>query len=448
MAERSRNRSCLIAATTLCGALVTLPSSIEAACFEPNQSESGQTSGCAIDGYVTGQIATPGSKLIGRFLQQKVSADLIGESNFEFQPLSYMLPEEVNSVRSVRSFAPLADDSFSIAQALNGAPETVDPARLGRVGSPTVAFYATGLISDESQDRTSREASSDTTRWVGGVGVQIVRPDWLLGIGIDVSNADIDYGRFKTVASNENTFTSPRSEQSTDEYGLQLFGLKFFSDLFLQGSIRAAYTDSSIDRYNLSISEPDGLLLGTDRTRGDTNGYSFSGFVGAGQILRPTARIALIVSGGLDVTYFNTDGYQEKLTSPSDDAGNTPALRFEDDDSLSVTSVIEARLQTTIEVAGVNFQPSVAGRYFHEFADDARDIDYSFATGFAEGEEEGTRQNASFKTNSPDRNYYHLEAGLAVPISERLLFDIAVTKLLGHSFRDEESISVGFRVAF
>ena len=56
----------------------------------------------------------------------------------------------------------------------------------------------------------------------------------------------------------------------------------------------------------------------------------------------------------------------------------TPKLSFEDDDSLSVTSVIEARLQTVFQFAGITLQPSLAGSYFHEFADDARDIDYSY----------------------------------------------------------------------
>ncbi len=245
--------SVLVASTALCSALLIVPSTAEASCFTPNQTERNiSQQACAIDGYVTGQIATPGAKIIDRFLSDRTSAGLREGPSLDQQPFSYVLPDEQISDANFLAFAPQEKQHYSVAQASNGTPATVDPARLGRTGPPNLAFYATGLISDESQDQTSREASSDTTRIIGGMGLQFIQPDWLLGVGVDISSADIDYGRFEAEQNNV-SFRAPRTEQNTDEYGLQVFGLKFFSDFFAQGALRAAYSDNNIHRYNLAI---------------------------------------------------------------------------------------------------------------------------------------------------------------------------------------------------
>jgi hypothetical protein len=142
MVGKPLGQKALIAATTLCSALLAAPIRVDAACFEPNQSaESQTTSGCAVDGYVTGQIATPGAKLIGRFLQQKINSGMREDSIRELQPFSYVLPDGTNTGSSARAFAPVRNDSFSIAQAMDGAPTTVDPARLGRPRSPALARF-------------------------------------------------------------------------------------------------------------------------------------------------------------------------------------------------------------------------------------------------------------------------------------------------------------------
>jgi hypothetical protein len=107
-------------------------------------------------------------------------------------------------------------------------------------------------------------------------------------------------------------------------------------------------------------------------------------------------------------------------------------------------------LTQRLTLGNVVLLPTLAGRYFHEFTNDARDIDYSFLSeqDLPEAGIGLVRTRDSFRTNSPDRNFYHLELGLGIPIGERLFFDVAATKLFGHSFRDEESIAAGVRLTF
>lgn len=160
--------------------------------------------------------------------------------------------------------------------------------------------------------------------------------------------------------------------------------------------------------------------------------------------------MVLSLSAGVDTEYMTRDGYEESLNgAPQTGDDQSVVLDFEDDDSLSVTSIIEARVTTGFDISGIYFLPTLAGRYFHEFADDARDINYSYPTPVASsGITDAENINEVFRTNSPDRNYFHIEAGLGIPLGERLLFELSATKLLGHSFRDEESISAGIRIAF
>jgi hypothetical protein len=59
-----------------------------------------------------------------------------------------------------------------------------------------------------------------------------------------------------------------------------------------------------------------------------------------------------------------------------------------------------------------------------------------------------SRVSAETRTNNPDRDYFHLELGVGVPLGEQVMLEAAATTLLGHSFREEDSIAIGLRVLF
>ena len=431
-------------------ALIETPA--EAACFFPDPVVDIDDLGpvCGSNGFVTGQIATPGSKIIGGVLQDRLN-DLVLDrqprtrSEGGLMPLS-LAPHPV--VPGLRALAPVEIVPFSLAQADDLPPAAADPGRLGRVGDADIGLYLTGFATDESQDRTSREAGSDTTRLGFGIGVQIVRPDWLAGIGFDFTDEDTDFDRFRFLVDaggpDEDLLDAGRTRQSSKEYGLQVFGLRFFGDTFVQAAGRVALLDHEIHRPNIVFF--DESLSTRTAAEGDTDGYRLGAFIGGGRVFSLTSTTALLLGVGFDIEYMRTDGYNEKLADSGGDTEAQGLLRFEDDDSLSIQSVLEARVTQRVDLGNIVLLPTLAGRYFREFANDARDVDYSFI-GF-NPEVDEFRANASFRTNSPDRNFFHVEVGLGIPIGERLFFDIAATKLLGHSFRDEESISAGVRLTF
>jgi hypothetical protein len=316
-----------------------------------------------------------------------------------------------------------------------------------------LGIYATGLVSDEEQDETSRETSSETTRAVGAVGIQLVSPNYLFGIGLDFVDEDTEFGDFETELPEGDIIDVGNSKQNGDEYGVQAFGTYFLSEYFFQGAARFALTDYEIRRVNLSSFDDEGGET-PFKTRGDTDGFRTALFVGVGRIFRLTPEAAFALSGGIDSEYMWTDGYNEEVVSGEDaEDAETGALSFEDDDSISVTSVLETRATVAVELFGITMLPTVAGRYFHEFADNARTIDYSYprANQSLEDDEGNLLPNpvsAETRTNNPDRNYFHLELGLGLPLGEQVVLEAAATTLLGHSFRDEESIAVGLRVTF
>ena len=437
---------------------VLLATPAKAACFFPDpiveRSDLGPV--CGSNGFVTGQIATPGSKIIGGVLQDQMN-DLVlarePQTPAGGGPIMLSLAPST-SIPALRALAPVEVVPFSLAQADDLPPAAADPGRLGRVGEADFGLYLTGFVTDESQDRTSREAGSDTTRLGFSIGVQIVRPDWLAGIGFDFTDEDTDYDRFRFRALSrpgngeilpEEVVNVGRTRQSSKEYGLQVFGLRFFGDSFLQAAGRVAFIDHEIRRPNQIIMNE--FPVRRDVAEGDTDGYRLGAFLGGGRIFNLTSTTALLLGAGLDVEYMRTDGYSEELAGSGGETRAQGLLRFEDDDSVSVQSVLEARVTQRVALGNVILLPTLAGRYFHEFANDARDIDFSFLS-FPGGTDDLARTNDSFRTNSPDRNFFHVEVGLGIPIGERLFFDIAATKLLGHSFRDEESISAGIRLAF
>ncbi len=83
--------------------------------------------------------------------------------------------------------------------------------------------------------------------------------------------------------------------------------------------------------------------------------------------------------------------------------------------------------------------PQLGIKWFHEFDDDQRDVFVSFVC-------DTLSERFSYQTTTPDRNFFHIDAGVVFVLTNGVQAFANVRTLAGHDYYDSVAGSLGFRI--
>ncbi len=266
-----------------------------------------------------------------------------------------------------------------------------------------LGIFANGTLSFGDKDATNRESGFDfdTIGVTGGVDYRFSN-NFILGLAFGYMSTDVD-------------LDDDGGGVDTDGYSVLTYATYYIGRFFLDGIVSFGWNDYDIDRtirYSIRELNPDGTETGNrvnvDQTaKGDSDGtwYGFSFGVGydfnaGGLTFGPLARVNYLKA--------DIDGYEEKINNT--DPGFGLALDVSSQDIVSLTSVLGAEALYAISVPWGVLQPQVRFEWEHEFENDSRTIKAFFVEDPTPDEETQIR----IRTDSPDRDFFNIGAGLSL----------------------------------
>lgn len=230
----------------------------------------------------------------------------------------------------------------------------------------------------------------------------------------------------------ESDFDRSGGELDSDTYAGSIYGTFYPTDNFYVDGIasiggidyesarRISYTVPGDTVNTAAISNPDGR--------------QYAASIGAGYNL-PVG--ALTLDPYVRINYINLD-----IDGFSEQGGDGWAMQFEDQTVESLTSSLGTQLQYAMSLPWGVLQPYVRGEWRHEFEDDGRIIPVRFLG--------NTTNNLAFSTvtESPDRNYFTVGAGVSATFARGVSAFVDYDALLGYDDIESHAFMVGTRMEF
>lgn len=225
---------------------------------------------------------------------------------------------------------------------------------------------------------------------------------------------------------------------NTDSIGFTLYGsVSPLPNFFVDGTLGYIYRDYEISRRASYVANGN-----TNNVNGfadsSTSGNEFNMSVNAGYDF---VMKALTVGPRFGVNYSNNNiaSYEENPRQNQTATGLELAYDRQHRESLTTRLGIFASY-----AIGVGFGvlvPQLTAEWVHEFLNDQRTIFFTFREDNA-----GTRLR--FQTDVPDRDYFHVGAGVVLVLPKNIAAFINYRVLLGYDDRVAHTLSAGLRVAF
>jgi outer membrane lipase/esterase len=118
-----------------------------------------------------------------------------------------------------------------------------------------------------------------------------------------------------------------------------------------------------------------------------------------------------------------------------------PALRYRDDDITSFQSQLTANVRGRLDMWSIDAVPFLQLAYIHEFENDSRDIRALVVR-------KPPDQQISYRTNTPDRDYFAVETSLSLQISSRWTIFGYYERILGHDRQEQSAFGIGAGASF
>lgn len=232
-------------------------------------------------------------------------------------------------------------------------------------------------------------------------------------------------------------FTGDGGSFTTQALGFTLYGSASpMPNLFVDATIGYIHREYEISRrtfYDTLIAAPvdgfaDGNTTGNEFNVGVLAGYDFH--VGA-----------LTAGPRVGVNYSTNDigSFAENPRGNQDPTGLEVA--YDDQHRESLVSKVGFFASYAIGVGFGVLVPQISGEWVHEFLNDQRVIYFRFRE-----DNNGTR--IRFQTDRPDRDYFHLGAGLVLVLPRDISAFVSYRVLLGYDDRIAHTLNAGLRVAF
>lgn len=283
------------------------------------------------------------------------------------------------------------------------------------------SVFVSGEYESLDRDKTTFEDGYDSDIWrlTAGADVRLTERS-VVGaafVGYD-QNGDFDGG----------------GDFDIDSLGVLAFGSFLPTDSsFIQ--VSGGYFGKSNDRKRVATFVSDDVtpFSRTGRPDADFDAYEFSTGILAGYdfVVR---NVTLGPRIGLDWVYTDYDSYSERGSSGLE-------LTFYDDDKTSLQTTVGLQGSAAFSFRYGVFLPQASLAWKHEFADDQRDINVSFVGDTRE-------KKFTFQTDSPDRNFWVLNAGLTLMLPHGFQAFGNYRTWFGNSIYNSHAGTLGLRVNF
>ena len=297
-----------------------------------------------------------------------------------------------------------------------------------RGGAPGASFdlprglglFVSGEYERFDKDLTTFEPAYDSNTYGITIGADYTFTRWLVaGLAFNYSRID---GEFDL-----------GGDFSTDSYGgLVYASLRPLTNLFVDLVGGYARKDFSVDRL-VTATPVTGPI--SETLRADTDGDEFKAGVLAGYdfVIR---NLTVGPRVGLNYRHLSVDGFEE-----SGSGATGLELAYDSQNQESLTSRVGVYGSIAISTRVGVFIPQASFDYIHEFLDDQRSIRFHFV-----GDADETRFR--FQTDRPDRDYFHVGAGLVVALPGNFYPFVNYRALLGYEDETSHVVTAGLRVAF
>ena len=284
-----------------------------------------------------------------------------------------------------------ADDA---AMEAGSSPDMGPMGNFGRIG-----FFVNGSFSTGDKDATNLEPGFDFDIYDVTLGADYrCTSNLIVGVAFGYSKVETDVDLSD-------------SEINSDGYGISLYGTYYLGDFYVDAI--GAYGKKDYDtirnsRYTIKEAGSDEATTMIDQTfLGDTDADELSFSAGVGYDFN-TQGFTVGPHVRLNYASSEVDGYTEKLRDFNTDAGYGMALEIFDQDIESLRSVLGAQLSYAASTGIGVLMPLLSLDWVHEFKNDARNIRARFVNEVA-----GQNEIFNIPTDSPDRNFLILGAGLS-----------------------------------
>lgn len=226
---------------------------------------------------------------------------------------------------------------------------------------------------------------------------------------------------------------------TTDAIGFTLYGTATpMPNLFIDATVGYIHREYEITRRATFIA-PNGTVVDGFAV-GNTAGNEFNIGALAGYDFVFKA-FTIGPRFGVNYTTNNIGGYSEagQQNRPDNDTGLEVTYEGQHRESLVTKLGFFASYAIS---AGIGvLVPQVGAEWVHEFLDNQRTIYFRFRE-----DEAGTRLR--FQTDKPDRNYFHVNAGLVMVFPKDVSAFLNYQVLLGYNDRVAHTLDAGVRIAF
>lgn len=292
-----------------------------------------------------------------------------------------------------------------------------------QISNPNNRFglFLTGTVSFGDKDGTSQENSFDfdTIGITGGVDYK-VSDNVIMGLALGYASMDADFDAFD-------------DEVEVDGFSASFYSTYYIKDFYVDFIASGGSNDYETTRNVVMDVDNDGNVDFGGTAKGDTDGTQFNVGLGvgyeykvAGAILGPYAQ----------VNYFNADidGFTETGADPLN-------LEIGDQNIESLISVVGGQASYTIRTELVDLVPQARAEWWHEFENDSRSIQASFAA-------DPDDVTKIIPTNDPDRDYFNVGVGLVGVFSEDATAFLEYQTVLGLEDVTNHIVRAQLRVNF
>lgn len=292
-----------------------------------------------------------------------------------------------------------------------------------QISNPNNRFglFLTGTVSFGDKDGTRQENSFDfdTIGITGGVDYR-VSDNVIMGLALGYASMDADFDAFD-------------DEVEVDGFSASFYSTYYMKDFYVDFIASGGSNDYETTRNVVLDVNNDGNVDFGGTAKGDTDGTQFNVGLGvgyeykvAGAILGPYAQ----------VNYFNADidGFTETGADPLN-------LEIGDQNIESLISVVGGQASYTIRTELVDLVPQVRAEWWHEFENNSRSIQASFAA-------DPDDVTKIIPTNDPDRDYFNVGVGLVGVFSEDATAFLEYQTVLGLEDVTNHIVRAQLRVNF
>lgn len=277
--------------------------------------------------------------------------------------------------------------------------------------------FANGNFSVGDKDPTKTELGFDFDSQGMTAGIDYRFSDsFVLGTAFGYNGAGSD-------------FDQSRGSLGIDGYSFSIYSTYYLQDFYVDGIFSGGWNDYDTRRQ---------VNLGSNQqtARGFTSGNEYSANLTAGYDFHYQGLTAGPY-GRVSYQNIEIDGYQEKADAPG--AGNLLTYGSQSADSLR--TALGGQMAYALSTSFGVLTPTVRAEWLHEFNDDSRLINYQLASA-------PNTAGFTLSTDSPDRDFFNLGAGLAATFAHGASAFMFYEALLGRENMTQHSISAGVRVEF